>query len=264
MASILASYQEVQRSDPRCWTHPLVLLPAVSLFCIACGSIIQVAGCGALCTSCGVILHLVACGVLALLSVTWLLGYTPKKSEVPCPEEAAPYYADVLCLSAGGEILMSHAPGRRTRQSHRSLSSDVSRVKHHYDVDVVVTLLSLTELESMSCESMGACVEAEGMVWMYLNLRDKWVPWNSQAYLSELVLPLTGYLRSGSRVLIHCNGGKGRTGMLVAALLMTSAGGRQTLRGAISSMRRVRAGMLRNPLQQLFLLLHLYSSLRKL
>lgn len=50
------------------------------------------------------------------------------------------------------------------------------------------------------------------------------------------------------------------TGTLVAALLMTSAGGHQSLCSAIASMRAVRPGMLKNPLQQLYLL-HLRNCL---
>ena len=239
-----------------------MVLPATALF--ATGSASLIAGCcdRFLCSLCAVLLYLVTLSVVALLGGAWVLGHSKKWPEQGS-EEITLFEADVLPLDFG-QILMSYAPGRRTRSTHRSLSADVSQLKHRYGVDIIVSLLSPTELESMSYQNMGAYVEAEGIMWMHLELRDKWIPWNSQTYLSQLVIPLTQYLRSGSRVLVHCNGGKGRTGTLVAALLMTSVGGRQTLQGAIASMRRVRPGMLKNPLQQLFLSLHLCDSLRKL
>ena len=263
MTGINAAYQEVEQSGPRCWTHPLVLLPAMSLLFFICGLVVS--GCCGdfVCTCCAVLSYLVALGGVSFLGTTWILGHRSPKAYSGGSEEVTLYQTDVLRLDSGSEILMSHAPGRRTRRSFRSLSADVSQLKHHYGVDIVVTLLSSNELEAMSCQNLRACVEEEGMVWMYLDLRDKWIPWNSQEYLSRVVLPVKRHLCARSRVLVHCNGGKGRTGMLVAALLMTSVGGHQSLQGAISSMRRVRPGMLRNPLQQLFLL-HLRDTLRQL
>ena len=258
-----ALYQEVEPSDPRCWTHPVVLLPVMSMLLALCGIILAGSCTDAFCMWCAVLLYSVAFSGVVLLGGTWILGCKSEKVHSPSSEDAIPYQTDILQLNGGGQILMSHAPGRRTRNCYRSLSADVSRLRHHYGVDIVVTLLSSIELASMSCQSMGACVEAEGMVWMHFDLRDKWIPWNSQAYLSCLVLPLKRYLRSGSRVLVHCHGGKGRTGTLVAALLMTSAGGHQSLWEAIAWMRRVRPGMLRNPLQQMFLL-HLRECLQQL
>ena len=47
---------------------------------------------------------------------------------------------------------------------------------------------------------------------------------------------------------------QGRTGTVVAAVLMTGAGGRHSLRSAIAAMRAARPGMLRNPLQQMYLI----------
>ena len=57
----------------------------------------------------------------------------------------------------------------------------------------------------------------------------------------------------GKRVCVHCNGGKGRTGTLVACVLLAlRAPGCASVGGATAVMRRCRPGMLKNPLQQLY------------
>ena len=67
---------------------------------------------------------------------------------------------------------MSHAPGK-----FRTLREDLAQVKS-YHVDLVVTLLSEEEMEILGLNHMGTAVEAEGMNWKHVELRDKWIPWD--------------------------------------------------------------------------------------
>lgn len=127
------------------------------------------------------------------------------------------------------------------------------------EVSSVTTVLSDEEMEFLELEGMGEQLEAHGVHWKHFKLRDKWIPWDSKAFL-ELLLPLIHRLEARQSILVHCNGGKGRTGLVVAALLMSQ---QKSLSEALGLMRRVRPGMLRNPLQQLFLL-HLQPALRQL
>lgn len=69
---------------------------------------------------------------------------------------------------------MSHAPGK-----FRTLREDLAQVKS-YQVDLVVTLLSEEEMKILGLNHMGAAVEAEGMTWKYVELRDKWIPWDAK------------------------------------------------------------------------------------
>merc|ERR1712129_29161 len=77
--------------------------------------------------------------------------------------------------------------------------------------------------EVMQLADFGALVASEGMVWHHLPVRDKWIPGDTWRFLTQGVAPLVQMLQDGRRVLVHCNGGKGRTGTLVAAALMTSS-----------------------------------------
>ena len=58
-------------------------------------------------------------------------------------------------------------------------------------------------------------------------------------------------LRSGEKViLVHCFGGKGRTGLLVVTILLAAGA---TLPEAIFAIRKARKGTIMNPLQLMYL-----------
>lgn len=62
---------------------------------------------------------------------------------------------------------------------------------------------------------------------LHFEVRDKWIPDRTSSFVQQLVLPLAAALMEGKKVLVHCNGGKGRTGTAVAAVLMSGLAGRQ-------------------------------------
>ena len=99
---------------------------------------------------------------------------------------------------------------------------------------------------------MTAAVNRAGLQWLRVAIRDKWIPSDTIAFL-RVVEATARAVAEGKRVCVHCNGGKGRTGTLVACVLLAlRAPGCETVGGATAVMRRCRPGMLKNPLQQLY------------
>ena len=95
--------------------------------------------------------------------------------------------------------------------------------------------------------------EHRPLQWLRVAIRDKWIPSDSTAFLRDAVAPVARAVAEGKRVCVHCNGGKGRTGTLVACVLLAlRAPGCESVGGATAVMRRCRPGMLKNPLQQLY------------
>ncbi|CAL1165841.1 unnamed protein product [Cladocopium goreaui] len=186
---------------------------------------------GAVSHRAAVVSTFIAAGVASALVGTWLFGCRCFLNTSKKPS----YLVDTLELPCGGQILMSNAPGK-----YRTVEEDLSKVKA-LKASSVVTLLSSEEMEILGMTHMGPAVEAKGMSWHHLDLRDKWIPWDSEAYLHDLVLPLVHRLQSGQRVLVHCSGGKGRTlalqeqELLAADLMLTPE---QTGDSLQDSMRR--------------------------
>lgn len=261
---------------PPVWSHPLFWPPATILLLLAASCAAYLLP-GQASRSVGVagffVTLAVALAYIASISVTLALGSTcscpcqrrpPRRS--PKPEASAAEEArepmTVNTLKVGAGIIgMSAAPGRWPR----SLAGDVAHLAQVLRFDVVVTLMEDRELEYEGLSDVGSQVAAAGMDWFQFPMRDKWIPLDTASFLSKLVRPMCAWLREGKRVLVHCHGGKGRTGTAVAAVLLTSVGDEntETLGQAIERMRASRPGMLKNPWQQLYLR-HLHSCLRQM
>ncbi|CAJ1359739.1 unnamed protein product [Effrenium voratum] len=172
--SIMASERLRPELGPSVWTHPLVWLPLLALFNV--GGFALLGACGL--WAWAALAALVALLAALLLIVTWAMG--------PCHGNSTKaFHADSLCL-AHGKIFMSRAPGRGS-----SVEQDLAEVKRQ-GVTCVVTLLSHDELQRVGLQR---AVEVEGMSWLHLDLRDRWIPWDSEAYLMDLVLPLVDALQ---------------------------------------------------------------------
>ena len=83
----------------------------------------------------------------------------------------------------------------------------------------------------------------------HLPIKDKRRPDDTRAF-DELIARLVDRIDDGMRVVVHCNGGNGRSALVAAAVLI-GLGVSQS--AAVAGVRAARAGSLRNPLQLWFL-----------
>ena len=148
---------------------------------------------------------------------------------------------------------MTEAPGRK-----RALEDDLKELCN-LEFDLLVTLIEEHEnlkfgfhLQEMHAAVNRAGPEHRPLQWLRVAIRDKWIPSDTVAFL-RVAETTARAVAEGKRVCVHCNGGKGRTGTLVACVLLAlRAPGCETVGGATAVMRRCRPGMLKNPLQQLY------------
>jgi ADP-ribosylglycohydrolase/protein-tyrosine phosphatase len=152
----------------------------------------------------------------------------------------------------GGVIGLTFCPGKRdhgamTGAWERDLEVDLDAVRA-WGAHAVVTLMELHELDTLQVPGLGEAVTQRGMAWLHLPITDVDVP--DARFEGPWTLEgrrLRERLARGERVLLHCRGGLGRTGLVAARLLAEE--GAPALE-AIAQVRRVRAGAIETPAQE--------------
>jgi ADP-ribosyl-[dinitrogen reductase] hydrolase len=131
--------------------------------------------------------------------------------------------AEVACGS--GIIGMTFCPGKKGTSTYgdpwdRDLAVDLERIRD-WHADAVVTLMEEHEFDLLAVPDLGRAVEASGFEWHHLPIVDVSTPdeifERSWEHSGEV---LRDHLRRGGRVLVHCRGGLGRTGLVAARLLI--------------------------------------------
>eukprot|EP00727_Mastigamoeba_balamuthi_P007432 m51a1_g3309 putative protein kinase domain containing protein (793) ;mRNA; f:327511-333638 len=204
--------------------------------------------------------HLVSAFAYAGLAGLWASNYTKPirnlverflsdtlTSETPLVVDFFP--DNGLC---GGALGMTMAPGKRAGKWCRSLEDDLDAVRHvGKGCDLLVTLLEPGEMQRLGIETLPQRAQELGMASILFSIRDRWIPESMQEF-SLLVDRVSRSLYEGQRVVIHCGGGMGRTGMLAVATLLW-LGTADSVIEAVAMTQSVRPGTIRNPLQLFYL-----------
>ena len=127
--------------------------------------------------------------------------------------------------AAQGQIGMVSCPGKKQAGAinehwFRDLESDLDAIRA-WGATTVVSLVEIFELDCLQVPNLGERVQDKGMVWMHLPLVDMHVPDVTFENLRQIAgLTLRQRLRRGEKILLHCIGVLGRTGMIAARLLV--------------------------------------------
>ncbi len=114
----------------------------------------------------------------------------------------------------GLQLGITICPGRADRG--RDLDEDIASLVRQ-GVDKVVCLLPMAELEHAGVGDLGERVRAAGLTFMQAPILDQQAA--PVARIAEIVSLMDEALGDGHRVAVHCMGGLGRSGMVVAGLL---------------------------------------------
>jgi hypothetical protein len=137
----------------------------------------------------------------------------------------------IFALSAGGGTLaISPMPGRSGRYD-----ADLKTVCR-WGPKLVLCMTEQPELNRSGACDLGRDLNASGIEWLHLPVPDFGVPVNFN--WDVVVANALGVLQRKDRVLVHCMGGCGRSGM-IALRLMIAAG--EAPDAALARLRGIRA-----------------------
>lgn len=142
----------------------------------------------------------------------------------------------------GGKLGLCPLPGR---------SGDYAadfKVLKDWQPDLLISLTEASEMSHAGAALLGQDVQAIGSRWLHLPVKDfgtfqraDYPAWNETQHLA------LGILNAGDRVLVHCKGGCGRSGMIVLRLMIASG---EEPEIALKSLRRVRPCAVETDAQQ--------------
>ena len=151
------------------------------------------------------------------------------------PITGGPRVAGIVihALPVGGGILaLCPMPGREG-----AYADDIEHIRE-WRPALVITLVTPAEMAAQNASQLGHDMQSRGARWVHMPIPDYGVPDKAQqAKWPMLSTAARTALRGGGRVLVHCMGGCGRSGM-VALRLMVEAG--EPASAALARLRHVR------------------------
>lgn len=154
-----------------------------------------------------------------------------------------------------GRIGLTICPGKKGNSVFgepwdRDLATDLAVIRH-WGADAVVSLIEDGEMQALGVPHFGAAVSRAGMFWHHLPISDLAAP-DAIAMTAWAALSpgLHQTLDRGGRVLVHCRGGLGRSGV-IAALLLIERG--EPWSSAMRMVRDARPGAIETSVQEKFL-----------
>lgn len=138
-----------------------------------------------------------------------------------------PLVIPAVTVPGGGRVGITLCPGKRQPQAatgpwDRDLNADLDAIKT-FGADVLISLMEADEMEKAAVPPalLERAATARGMTWLHLPIVDFEAPGTAfetawQAHNSTL----HEVLKRGGGVVAHCRGGRGRSGLVAARLLI--------------------------------------------
>lgn len=122
----------------------------------------------------------------------------------------------IATLAAGQGVLgICPAPGR-----YGDYTRDVAGIIS-WAPALVVSMTEMTELERIGAGQIASALAQAGVGWAHLPVCDFGAPkGDTLARWSDVSAQVRGQLDQGGRVLVHCFGGCGRSGMVILRILV--------------------------------------------
>lgn len=142
----------------------------------------------------------------------------------------------------GGVLGLSPLPGVG------GYESDLTTVLQ-WDPDLVISATLCPEMEIFGADGLGSDLTDAGVAWIHRPIVDYGVASRSSTEWSTLSVHARKLLTSGGKVLVHCRGGCGRSGMIVLRLMVECGEDPQS---ALARLRKIRPCAVETKAQELW------------
>jgi len=130
--------------------------------------------------------------------------------------------AEITIPTNNATLGMTFCPGKPDQDGVLSQDplSNIEAIKN-WGASAVISLLNDTELKKYNSKLLGNSITDAGLIWFHHPFEDHCVPTESfTKYWKTQQEKLHELLNNGEKVMIHCRGGKGRTGLICAQILL--------------------------------------------
>jgi protein-tyrosine phosphatase len=150
-----------------------------------------------------------------------------------------------------GRVGMSIAPGKKdlngfTGAHDRDLTADLDALFGQFQATVFVSLMEDFEYTRFHIGGLFNEVKARGSHVLHYPIVDVSVPTNAATF-RVLIETIRTHLQAGEHIFVHCKGGLGRTGLVVACLLVRLG---HSAERAVQITRETRKGTIQTPSQE--------------
>jgi len=174
----------------------------------------------------------------------------------PRTSQSHPLNIAPLDTPGGGRIGMTFCPGKTDPYAMsgpwaRDLDADLAAIQA-WGASALVTLVEQHELVHLGVSTLGKRVQALGLDWYHLPIRDVSIPtpeFETQWRTSGQAL--RACLLGGQSLVVHCRGGLGRTGLIAARLLVELG---EPPQAALLRVRSARPGAVETREQEMYVL----------
>jgi hypothetical protein len=142
-----------------------------------------------------------------------------------------PFKIHAVEVPGGGQIGIARLPGRSG-----DLAGDVAAIAE-WGADVVISMTEGAEMRDKGGGDLPIALAARAIPWRHFPVVDYGAPHDAALRWPPLSAELHAILNKGGRVLTHCAGGCGRSGMVAMRLLFESG---LTSNEALARIRAVR------------------------
>ena len=161
--------------------------------------------------------------------------------------------AEVLFGDHKGALGLTFCPGKKDLpyRWNRNLNEDLQIIRN-WGASTVVSLIEDHEFEFLQVSELGEAVRHLDMDWIHLPIRDVDIPDHRFEVGWNLHGPeIHRRIQIGNKILIHCRGGIGRTGLVAARILVEQG----CVPGdAVRQVRAVRRGAIETRAQENYVL----------